>query len=468
MAVKLYNTLTKRKELLKPVKRKAIKMYSCGPTLYDYPHIGNYRAYLVSDVLKRYLRSRGYKVKHVMNITDVDDKTIRGAKKAKTTLKSFTRKYENAFFEDLKALNILPADKFPRATEHIPEMIEIIKKLIKKGVAYKAGDGSVYYNVRKFKDYGKLANIDIKKLKTGASGRIDADEYSKEDVHDFALWKAHRPEDGKVFWATDLGKGRPGWHIECSAMSMKYLGDTFDIHSGGVDLVFPHHQNEIAQSEAATGKRFAKHWLHNEWLLIEGQKMSKSLGNYYTLRDVLKKRYSSVAVRYLLLSTHYRQQLNFTLKGLEAAKNAVERLQELVRNLKSTKAKKNDEEITLMITKARENFNKVMDDDLNISEALAAVFDFVKDINKSLEIGISKSDADDVMTLLEDFDEVLGVIDFSEDVSITKEQRQLISEREKLRKQQKFKEADKIRAKLKQTGILLDDTPDGVKWKKLK
>ena len=368
----------------------------------------------------------------------------------------------------MKTLCILPADRFPRATEHIKEMTEIIKKLMKKGLAYKASDGSVYFNVRKFSDYGKLANIDVKKLKSGASGRIVADEYSKEDAYDFALWKACSPKDGDVFWETEIGRGRPGWHIECSAMSMKYLGETFDIHCGGIDLVFPHHQNEIAQSEGSTGKRFVRHWVHNEWLLVEGQKMSKSLGNFYTLRDVLKKAYSSAAVRYLLLSTHYRQQLNFTFKGLAASEESVERLQEAVRKLKGAKGKRSDEGITLMIAKAREKFNEAMDDDLNISGALAVVFGFVKDINKSLDAGVGGSDADDALTLLEDFDEVLGVMDFAEDISLTAGQRQLIQQREQLRKRGNFSEADRIRAELRQQGIQLDDTAEGVKWKKLK
>ena len=269
---------------------------------------------MVSDLLKRYLLHKGYSVKHVMNVTDVDDKTIRGAIKQKLSLSEFTKKYEDAFFEDLKVLNVLPADKFPRATEHVNEMVALINTLLKNGLAYKADDG-IYFNVGKFKDYGKLANVDLKKLKTGASGRVIADEYSKEDVHDFALWKTHTPDDGEVFWDNELGKGRPGWHIECSAMSMKYLGETFDVHCGGIDLVFPHHQNEIAQSEGSTGKKFVKCWVHNEWLLSDGQKMSKSLGNFHTLRDLLKKGCSSSAVRYLLLSTHYRQQLNFTFNG---------------------------------------------------------------------------------------------------------------------------------------------------------
>ncbi len=467
MALRLYNTLTRKTEVLKPLKDGIISMYTCGPTVYDYPHLGNYRAYIVSDILKRYLRYKGCKVKHVMNITDVDDKTIRGAQGQRISLKQFTKQYEEAFFDDLESLNILPADKFPRATEHVDEMRFLIRRLIEKGLAYKAQDGSVYFNVRKFGDYGKLAGINLKQLKTGASGRVTADEYSKEDVHDFALWKAYIPEDGNVFWESEFGKGRPGWHIECSAMSMRYLGETFDIHCGGIDLIFPHHQNEIAQSEGSTGKRFVRHWVHNEWLLVNGQKMSKSLGNFHTLRDVIAKRYDATSVRYLLLSTHYRQQLNFTFDGLDAARNAVERLQETVRKLKEAKGRRDDEEVDLMISEARKKFNTAMDDDLNVSEALAAVFDFARDINKSLETGMSKKNAEDALELLEDFNEILGVIDFSVNEPLTEEQFNLIETREMLRKRGKFAESDKIREQLKKLGIQLDDTQEGAKWKKI-
>ena len=419
---------------------------------------------MVSDLLKRYLLHKGYSVKHVMNLTDVDDKTIKGSIKQKLGLTEFTKKYEDAFFEDLKSLNIIPADKFPRATEHINEMVALINKLLKKGLAYKADDG-VYFKVQKFRDYGKLANIDLENLKTGASGRVSADEYSKENVHDFALWKAHTPDDGEVFWNTALGKGRPGWHIECSAMSMKYLGETFDVHCGGVDLIFPHHQNEIAQSEGSTGKKFVTHWVHNEWLLSDGQKMSKSLGNFYTLRDVLKKGCNSMAVRYLLLATHYRQQLNFTFKGVESAANSVERLQETVRNLKNAKdAEKNKEEIDLLIETSRKNFENAMDDDLNVSEALAVIFEFVREINKKMETGIGKKNAENALNVMKDFNGILGVIDFEAGAGISREQVELIEKREKLRKEGRFRESDEIREKLRLEGIRLDDTPEGIKW----
>ena len=466
MVVTLFNTLSRRKEPLEPLKSKCVSMYTCGPTVYDYPHIGNYRAYVACDVLKRYLRYRGYKVKQVMNITDVDDKTIRGSQEKNLKLKDYTKIYEDAFFEDLSALNVLPADKFPRATEHVDEMVEIISSLLEKKLAYKTEDGSVYFDVRKFPDYGKLANIDLESLKTGASGRVSSDEYTKENVQDFALWKAYDQGDGDVFWETKIGKGRPGWHVECSAMSMKYLGSTFDVHSGGIDLVFPHHQNEIAQSEGATGKKFANYWIHNEWLLVEGAKMSKSLGNFYTLRDVLEKGYDKRAVRYLLLSTHYRQQLNFTFKGLQAAASSVERLQEVVRKLKGAKNGKRDEATSALVAKAKEKFNDAMDDDLNVSEGLAVVFDFVRDVNKLMETGMNKENAEESLELFRDFDEIIGVIDFTDekaDPEITR----LIENRERLRKEKKFDEADKIRAELKDKGVVLDDTSSGVRWKKI-
>ena len=346
-------------------------------------------------------------------------------------------------------------------------MVEIIEKLLEKEIAYKADDGSIYFDVRKFADYGKLANIDLENLKTGASGRISADEYDKENVQDFALWKAYSEEDGDVFWEASIGKGRPGWHIECSAMSMKYLGETFDIHGGGIDLVFPHHQNEIAQSECSTEKKFVHYWIHNDWLIVEGKKMSKSLGNFYTLRDVLKKDYGSTEIRYLLLSTHYRQQLNFTFEGLTAAKNSVERLQELIRKLKNSKEAETDEAITDLALKTREKFNQAMDDDLNVSEALAAIFDFVRDANKLIENGVSESNSEEILEMLRDVDEVLGIMDFSEQ-KLDSELLNLIEKREELRKQKNFEEADKIRDELKNKGILLDDAKTGASWKKVR
>ncbi len=467
--LKLFNTLTRKLEDFKPLRDKKAGIYSCGPTVYDYPHIGNYRAYVFVDLLKRYLLFKGYKVKHIMNITDVDDKTIRNSQKEGIGLKEFTQRYEKAFFEDLKALNIVRADDYPRATDYIREMVNLTKCLLKNGMAYRGSDGSVYYAISKFKDYGRLANIEISKLKTGASGRIRADEYGKETVQDFALWKAWTKDDGNVFWEIELGKGRPGWHIECSAMSMNKLGKTFDIHCGGIDLIFPHHQNEIAQSEGCTKKPFVKYWLHNEWLLVNGQKMSKSLGNFHTLRDIFAKGFPSVAVRYLLLSTHYRQQLNFTFKGIEAAKASVERLNELIRKLKDVKGSGGKTAaVKKEIAAASKSFESSMDDDLNISKALAAVFDLVKSLNPAIDSGeIGKKSAAEALDFLKRADSVIGVMDFSEEGQLPQEISRLIEKREQLRKEKKFAEADKVRSLLREKGIQLDDTPEGARWKKI-
>ncbi len=465
--LQFHNTLTRRTEPFKPLKGKKVGLYSCGPTVYNYPHIGNYRAYVFVDLLKRYLTYKGYKVNHVMNITDVDDKTIRDSIKEGSGLKEFTARYEKAFFDDMHSLNIAPADNYPKATEHIKEMVAITNALLKKGLAYKGTDGSTYFNIRKFKGYGKLANLDAAKLKAGASGRVKKDEYAKEDAQDFALWKAYDKADGNVFWETPIGKGRPGWHIECSAMSMKYLGKTFDIHCGGIDLIFPHHQNEIAQSEGFTGKKFVNYWLHNEWLLVNGQKMSKSLGNFYTLRDVLAKGHSPVAVRYLLLSTHYRQQLNFTFEGIDAAKAAIERLNELIRKLKDADGTRNSVLIKKEMKEAANAFEKAMDDDLNISEALAAVFELVKSLNHHLDSrDISRQQAAEALALLQRINSVLGIMSF-EEKQLPKELIGLIEERERLRKAKKFAEADAIRMRLLEKSIQLDDTSEGVRWKKV-
>jgi cysteinyl-tRNA synthetase len=396
-----------------------------------------------------------------MNITDVDDKTIRDSQKEGISLQKFTRRYENAFMEDLKILNIEKADIFPRATEHIKEMVAVIKKLLDKGIAYEGEDGSIYYSVKKFKDYGKLSKIKIKELKAGA--RVKQDEYEKEQANDFALWKAYDESDGGVFWTPLIGKGRPGWHIECSAMSSKYLGDQFDIHTGGIDLVFPHHENEIAQAEGATGKSpFVKYWVHNEWLLVEGKKMSKSLGNFYTLRDILDKDYDAMAIRYVLMSTHYRQQLNFTFKDLDAAKNAIQRLNDFMLKLDEAKGKKNVK-IPKLIEKAKNDFIKAMDNDLDISKALAVVFDFVREINKA---EISKEDAKKVKKAVLDFDKVLGLKLEIKKEKLSAELMKLIQKREEARKNKDFETADSIRDELKEKGIILEDTPQGVRWKK--
>jgi len=461
-----FNTLTRRKEKFVPLEKGKVKMYTCGPTVYDFAHIGNFRAFVFEDLLRRWLEYCGYKVIHVMNITDVDDKTIAAARKKGISLREYTEHYTQAFFEDITALNIEKAHYYPRATEHIPEMVALIKKLLEKGYAYRGEDGSIYYDISKFKDYGKLSKIRVKELKPGA--RVKVDEYGKEEAHDFALWKAWDEEDGDVFWETELGKGRPGWHIECSAMSMKYLGETFDIHCGGVDNIFPHHENEIAQSEAATGKQFVRYWLHNEYLLVEGRKMSKRFGNYYTLRDLLAKGYDPKAIRYLLMSTHYRQQLNFTFEGLEAAKNAVDRLTNFMYRLLDADGEGCGEKIWVLMENVQKRFEEAMCDDLNIAVALAAIFNFVREVNKLMDDKkLSRGEAEQVYELMMRFDKVLGVIGDvkKEEEKLPKEAEELIRKREEARKARDWETADKIRERLKAMGVIVEDTPQGVKWR---
>ena len=468
-ATRFFNTLTRKKEAFNPLEDNKVKMYTCGPTVYDYAHIGNFRAFLFEDLLKRWLVSRGFKVTHVMNLTDIDDKTIKGSQKQGVPLWQFTDFYVKAFFEDIKALNVEPADVYPRATDHIPQMIELIKTLIDKGYAYRGEDGSIYYAVCKFKDYGKLSNMKVGELKVGA--RVSQDEYAKEEAQDFALWKAWTPEDGDVFWETELGKGRPGWHIECSAMSMKYLGETFDIHCGGVDNMFPHHENEVAQSEAATGKKFVNYWMHNEHLLVEGKKMSKRFVNFYTLRDLLAKGYDPITIRYLLMSTHYRQQFNFTFEGLESAKGAIDRLRNIVRRLHDVDGGKDSKGTVATLTaKLEACFGGSLDDDLDIGTALASLFDFVHEVNLLLDEGnVSKQEAAEVGGLLMRIDGVLGVIGKEEvEETLPSDIDGLVQKREAARKAKNWMEADSIRAQLKGMGIVLEDTAQGVRWHKEK
>jgi cysteinyl-tRNA synthetase len=464
----IFNTLSRRKEEFIPILPGKTKMYTCGPTVYDYAHIGNFRAFLFEDLLKRWLKYRGYKVTHVMNLTDIDDKTIKGSQKQGIPLKQFTDFYVKAFFEDIKTLNIEPADVYPKATDHILEMVALIKTLIAKGFAYRGEDGSIYFSVCKFPDYGKLSHIKVDELKAGA--RVSQDEYAKEEAQDFALWKAWTPEDGDVFWETELGKGRPGWHIECSAMSMKYLGETFDIHCGGVDNMFPHHENEIAQSEAATGQKFVNFWMHNEHLLVEGKKMSKRFGNFYTLRDLLAKGYDPIVIRYLLMSTHYRQQFNFTFDGLEAAKAAVERLRNFVRRLHEVEGTTSTGKVATLTSKLEACFGGSMDDDLNIGIALSSLFDFVREINSLLDANlVSKTEAAEVGGLMMRIDGVLGVIGKVEmEEALPSDIDALVQKRENARKAKNWKEADAIRAQLKAMGIVLEDTAQGVRWHKEK
>ncbi len=465
MSLKLYNTLTRKKQKFKEIKKGYVNMYSCGPTVYNFAHIGNFRAMIFSDLARRYIKYKGYKLKHVMNITDVDDKTIRNSKKEGVTLKEFTERYTKYFFEDLETLNIEKADFYPKATEHIKEMVNLIKKILDKGYAYKADD-AIYFNIKKFRDYGKLSHLKIDELKVGA--RVAADEYDKDNAHDFALWKFWDENDGDVFWETELGKGRPGWHIECSAMSMKYLGKSFDIHTGGVDLIFPHHENEIAQSEAATGKQFVKYWLHNEHLLVENKKMSKSLGNFYTLRDLLEKRYNPMAIRYVLMATHYRQKLNFTFESLEAADNAIKRLNEFTEKLDTFSQGKHNPKIAGIVEKARNDFEEAMDDDFNVSIALSVMFDFVKKVNSFLmNDKMSKDNTKKAIKLMHSFDSVFGILKKQKKEELSKEIKQLIEKRQEARKNNNYRLADKIRDQLKEKGIILKDTRQGIRWERV-
>ena len=464
--LRLFNTMSRKKENFKPIEKGKIRMYSCGLTVYDYAHIGNLRAYVFVDLLRRWLDYRGFDIRHVMNLTDVDDKTIRGMRKEGISLRKYTQRYIDAFFEDLEKLSVKKADVIPKATDHISEMVELIKTLMDKGYAYKSEEGSVYFSISKFRDYGKLSGMKIEQLNPGA--RVKVDEYDKLQACDFALWKAWHPDDGNVFWETELGKGRPGWSIECSAMSMKYLGETFDIHTGGVDNIFPHHENEIAQSEAVTGKKFVNYWLHNEHLLIEGERMGKSLQNFYTLRDLVKMGYDPEVVRYLLMSTHYRNQLNFTLEGLRAAGNALQRLRGFMKRLEEVNAKQGDEALELTES-ARKRFEEAMDDDLDINGALAAMFNLVREVNVLADAReLSLAGARRVRNLMTDFNKVLAVLGgpMEPKPELSKEAKDLIKRREEARKSKDWQAADAIRSELLRMGIVLEDTPEGVKWKR--
>jgi cysteinyl-tRNA synthetase len=479
--LQLFDTLSRKKKPLKAADGKSVRFYACGPTVYDYAHIGNFRTFVFEDVLRRTIELSGTPVNHVMNITDVDDKTIAGAQKAGVPLKDFTQGFEHAFFEDLARLGIKKPHHTPRATEHVGAMIELIRALIAKGVAYKTADGSVYYSVKSFKHYGRLSGLKMDELRAGA--RVENDNYDKDNASDFALWKAHDAGDGEVGWDSPFGKGRPGWHLECSAMSTQYLGQPFDLHAGGVDLIFPHHENEIAQSEGASGKPLALHWAHCEHLLVDGRKMSKSLGNFFTLRDVLARGHSPAAVRWLLLAGHYRTQLNFTFESLEAAEGSVKRLAlfrtqmlelaKLKPDYKLTSAKievGTDEKAAQTACSAAEKaFDAVLFDDLNTPQAIAVVFELVSETNKLLATGsLSEKSAMLVLLALEHFDHVLGIFPLMEEKKLPADLRKWVEEkmaqREAARKAKDFKLADKIREELLEHGVLLQDTPSGPKW----
>jgi cysteinyl-tRNA synthetase len=493
MPLRLYNTLTNAVEDFKAIDPGEVRMYACGPTVYDYGHIGNFRTFIAVDILRRHFRQSGYKVHHVMNITDVDDKIIANSARAGLTVKQYTAKYEKAFLEDATTLGI-EQPQLVRATDHIPEMAEFIARLQEKGYAYRADDGSYYFRIAKFPAYGKLSKKDFAGMEDGA--RVDLDEYDKDSARDFALWKA--PKRGEASWDTPIGKGRPGWHIECSVMSMEELGETFDLHAGGEDLIFPHHENEIAQSESLTGKPFAHFWFHARFLLVEGEKMSKSLGNFFTLRDLVLKGHKPSSIRFLLASVPYRHQLNFTFDGLKQAAVSVERLRNL--RMRLTSAQFPEGSNPSMAALARETLDRIkeaLDDDLNTAQAQAAVFEMVRKVNAAADAGeMKKDDVAPVLGALQKFDDIFAVLEDQDETKVrqivewAKAENKLenaskevvdlvntaqlsdaeieadIAKMKQSRQARKFGESDAIRAQLAAAGIIVEITKDGIRWKR--
>jgi len=491
MPIRLFNTLTGRLDELVPMDGKTLRMYACGPTVYDYGHIGNFRTFLQIDILRRFLKLTGTPVRHVMNITDVDDKIIRNAAAAGVPIGDYTAGYERAFFEDLDSLRIERPEVIARATEHIPRMVELIQKLAAAGAAYQAEDGSWYFRLASFPEYGKLSKKDFSGMEDGA--RVDLDEYEKDSARDFALWKAAKP--GETSWDTAIGRGRPGWHIECSAMAMEFLGDSFDLHAGGEDLMFPHHENEIAQSESVTHKPFARHWMHVRFLLVDGRKMSKSEGNFYTLRDLLLKGYKASAIRLALVSVPYRHQLNFTFDGLIEATNAIERLRIFRQRLVNSKlAEGSNADLQTVAEKAQADYLAALANDLNTAEARAPIFDLIRAANTAIDKGeLLAADREAILAVLASFDAVFDVIEDHDaeptrlalewaaqagrmaDVAPELLARQLltdeaidalVSERTLAKRQRNFARADQIRNELAEKGIVIEDSKDGVRWKR--
>ena len=474
MGLKLFNTLSRSVQEFEPLDPdgKKVGMYCCGPTVYDFAHIGNWRTFVFADLVRRYLEFKGHAVMHVMNITDIEDKIIKGVRESKTPLREFTGKYEAAFLEDLKTLNCREPHQKPRATEHIPEIIALIEKLIQRGVAYKAADGSVYFSIEKYRgcgcNYGQLLKLNFDEMRAGE--RVKSDEYAKESIADFALWKARVPEDGDIFWPSPFGEGRPGWHIECSAMIMKILGASFDLHLGGEDLIFPHHEDEIAQSEGATGKPFVKYWLHGAHLLVEGKKMSKSLGNFFTLRDLLAKGFTGREIRFLLLSAHYRETFNFTLEGLIGAKTALTRIDECVGKLREIGVQVSigsSQETFKPELQPHGQFSSALDADLCISAAWAVVFDWIREMNKRIaENYLTAQDAAIALMSWDKIDSVLG-IGAKSAAEVPAEILALAEARSAAKKAKDFKRADAIRDELKAKSWVIEDTPKGSKLKKI-
>jgi cysteinyl-tRNA synthetase len=488
MALRIFNTLSGRAEELKTLEEKRVRMYSCGPTVYDYGHIGNFRTFVFVDLFRRFLRQSGYKLDHVMNITDVDDKIIRNSSAKGVGVREYAAKYEKAFFEDMEMLALEKPEQIARATEHIPEMASLIRRLQEKDFAYKTEDGSYYYRIAKFPEYGKLSKKDMTAITDGA--RVDVDEYEKDNVRDFALWKSPKPGEAK--WETEIGPGRPGWHIECSAMAMEYLGETLDVHLGGEDLIFPHHENEIAQSEGATGKTFARYWVHVRFLLVEGQKMSKSLGNFFTPRDLVLKHHKPSSIRYLLASVPYQKQLNFTFDGLKQAANSVERLRNFKLRLDTGNFPDgSNSEMGALAQSTREKMRSALEDDMNTAQALAAMFDMVREANAAADNGqLLRGDIAELQSALRQFDEIFAVLKdddaekvkpvlewaraegkidtaVSESESLSDQQVEaLIEQRQHARKSRDFAKADAVRKQLAEAGIILEDTKDGLRWKR--
>jgi cysteinyl-tRNA synthetase len=491
MTLRLFNTLSGQVDELVPADGDALRMYACGPTVYDYGHIGNFRTFLQIDVLRRFLKLTGVKIRHVMNITDVDDKIIRNSAAAGVPIGEYTPRYVEAFFEDLDALRVERPEQIARATEHIPQMVTLIEKLAASGAAYKTEDGSWYFRLSAFPEYGKLSKKDLSGMEDGA--RVDVDEYEKDSARDFALWKAAKP--GETSWDMPIGRGRPGWHIECSAMAMEYLGDSFDLHAGGEDLMFPHHENEIAQSESVTGKPFARHWMHVRFLLVDGKKMSKSEGNFYTLRDLLLKGCKASAIRLALISVPYRHQLNFTFDSLIEASAAIDRLRTFYERVaKGSFAAGENEDIQLAVKKARVEYMEALANDLNTAEARAPIFDLLRVSNTAIDQGkFFASDREAVLSVLGDFDAVFDVIEDRDaeptrravewaesagrqaDVAPELLARQgltdeaieaLVAERTQAKKHRNFARADQIRKELAEKGIIIEDSKDGVRWKR--
>ncbi|MGA8629767.1 MAG: cysteine--tRNA ligase [Terracidiphilus sp.] len=491
MTLRLFNTLTGQIEPLEPADGKALRMYACGPTVYDYGHIGNFRTFLQVDVLRRALKLMGASLRHVMNITDVDDKIIRNAAEAGVSIGEYTRKYVDAFFEDLEALRVERPEQMARATEHIEQMVALIEKLAAAGAAYKTEDGSWYFRLRSFPEYGKLSKKDLSGMEDGA--RVDVDEYEKDSARDFAMWKAAKP--GETSWETAIGRGRPGWHIECSAMAMEYLGESFDLHVGGEDLMFPHHENEIAQSESVTHKTFARHWMHVRFLLVDGRKMSKSEGNFYTLRDLLLKGYKASAIRLALISVPYGNQLNFTFDSLTESTKAIERLRTFrVRVSEGKFLAGENPELQETAKNARAEFFKALENDLNTAEARAPIFELVRAANTAMDQDeFFAADRDAVLPVLKDFDAVFDVLE-DRDADATRRALEwaresgrmdevapellaaqslsdeqidaLVAERTSAKKARNFSRADQIRNELAEKGVILEDSKDGVKWKR--